>query len=292
MSKKKIVVVSAAVIVLLFASFFIGVFYSPYGGMEYGGFMESRPAVEPGIFMEEEALAPKPTPAPGAREFPQERMVIYNAFISLETSDIEGRLAKIRSLAEGYGGYVAGSSRSTYGIQATADITIRIPQEKFHLTVQEIEGYGKVLDERTTSEDVTETYIDLKARLESLQRQEKRLHEILDMAETVEEVLEVERELGRVRGEIESLQGRIIYLERSVAMSVVTVRLIEPPPPFTPPGVSWGDTFEVALRGLFAVVQGLIILIVSLIPIIIIGVIAYYIYKRRKRKEAKVKVKK
>jgi hypothetical protein len=211
-------------------------------------------------------------------------MIIYNAYISLETTDINGVLAKIRDLAENYGGYVAGSSRSTYGVQATADVTIRVPKDKFHAAVQEIEGYGKVLDERTTSEDVTEQYIDLKARLENLESQEKRLQEILDMAKTVEEVLEVERELERVRGEIERFQGQINYLERSVAMSVITVSLIEPSPPFTPSGVDWGETLETAISGFSAVLRGLIILTVSLLPIAIIAVLVYYVYKRRKQK--------
>jgi len=280
MSRKKIAIILSAVIILLVASFFIGTLYPPYSW--YSGF-ESKP-LAPGEIMP--TPTPTPTPAPRA-VIPTERMVIYNAYVSLETSDIQGVLAKIRSLAEGYGGYVTGSSRSTYGTQAMAEIAIRVPKDKFHVAVQEIETYGKVLDERTTSEDVTEQYIDLKARLDNLQRQENRLREILGMARTVDEVLNVERELERVRGEIESLQGQINYLERSVAMSVITVRLTEPPPPFTPPGMNWGETFETALRGFFAVVRGLVILVVSLLPLVVIGVPAYYVYRRRKLKGKK-----
>jgi len=278
--KKKLVAISFIVAILLVASFFIGTLYSPYGG-----FMELRPFGPeiPGY----PTPTPTPTPAPKGAEYTGERMVIYNAYVSLETGDIESSLAKIRGLAERYGGYVAGSSRSSYGMQAIAEITIRVPKDEFHVAVQEIETYGKVLDERTTSEDVTQQYIDVKARLSNLQKQEQRLIEILSMARTVDEVLNVERELERVRGEIESLQGQINYLERSVAMSVITVSLKEPPPPFTPPGMDWGETFESALRGFFAVVRGLIILVVSLLPFIVIGVPAYYVYRRRKLKAKK-----
>ena len=280
MSRKRLATISLIVAILLVASFFIGTLYPPYSW--YAGF-ESKP-----LAPEEIMPTPIPTPTPAPRAvIPTERMVIYNGYISLETSDIQGLLAKIRALAEGYGGYVAGSSRSTYGVQAIAEITIRVPKDKFHVAVQEIETFGKVLDERTTSEDVTEQYIDLKARLENLQRQEERLREILGMARTVDEVLNVERELGRIRGEIESLQGQINYLERSVAMSVITVSLKEPPPPFTPPGMDWGETFETALGGFFAVIRGLIILLVSLLPLVVIGVPVYYVYRRRKLKGKK-----
>jgi hypothetical protein len=279
MSKNRFVAVSVFVVVLMASSFFIGTLYSPYERVGvYSGF-ESEPSGNPLI---DKTLIATATQAPRGTEIPQERMVIYNAYVSLETSDIQGNLVKIRSLAEGYGGYVAGSARS----EDWAEITIRVPKEKFRAAVEQIEIYGKVVDERTSSEDVTEQYIDLKARLQNLERQEKRLHEILEMAKAVDELLNVERELERVRGEIESLQGQINYLERNVAMSVITIHLSEPPPPFTPPCMDWKETFETALRGLFIVIRGLIITVISLLPLTVIGVPAYYLYRRRSRRQS------
>jgi len=276
-------VISSAVIVLVLASFYVGTLFSPYGVMTPYGPLGDSGVVPPTViektgaepaYLEEQTLA-------------QERMVIYNGYISLETSDIQGRLDRIRQLAENYGGYVAGSSRSGYGTQATAEISIRIPKERFHEAVRQIETYGKVLDERTTSEDITQQYVDLKARLNNLEKQEQRLHEILGMAKTVDEILRVESELSRIRGEIESLQGQINYLESSAKMSLISVSLIEPAPPFTPPGMDWGETLETAILGLFTVLRGLMILIVSLIPLAIIGLPIYYVYRRRRRQKEK-----
>lgn len=280
MSKNRLIATSILVVVLIASSFFVGTLYSPspYEKVGVGTGFEFTSFVNPQI-----AYTGTATQAPGGNEVSRERMVVYNAYVSLETSDLQGSLAKIRSLAEGYGGYVSGSARS----QDWAEITIRVPKEKFHRAVSEIETYGKVLDENTSSEDVTEQYIDLKARLENLQSQEKRLKEILEMAKTVDELLNVERELERIRGEIESLQGQINYLEQNVAMSVITIHLSEPPPPFTPPGMDWKETFETALRGLFIVARGLTILVVSLLPLAVIGVPAYYLYKRRRDRKQK-----
>jgi len=271
MSKRKIVGISLAIIILVAASFFVGTLYSPYGK-----FIVEK-TLDAGVIDSRSGL-PQVTEPPPTTE---ERMVIYNAQVSLETGEVQGVLLKIRALAEGYGGYVSSSSRT----KDTAQITIRVPKDKFRMAIQEIEGYGKVLDERTTSEDVTERYIDLKARLGNLQKQEKRLHEILAMAKTVDEIIRVEKELERVRGAIESLQGQINYLERSVAMSVITVRLTEPPPPFTPPGMNWKETFETALKGLFAVIRGLIIIVVSVSPFVVIG-LSVYMYRKRRQKQA------
>ena len=280
MLRKKFVAVSILVIGLLIASFFVGAYYTSYGGIGRDGyFVESLPTATQTV-VDEYSKGGETGQAPVTV---QERTVIYNGYVSVETGDIQGTLTKIRTLAENSGGYIAGSSRT----EDWADITIRVPKEKFREAVQDIETYGKVLDEQTSSEDVTEQYIDMKARLENLQRQEKRLQEILDMAKTVDELLTVEREIERVRGEIESLQGQLTYIERNVAMSVITVHLTEPPQPFTPPGMDWKDTFETALRALYAMVRGLIILAISILPIVIIGAPVYYIYKRRRsRKEA------
>jgi len=276
MRRSNMLIISSAIVILLLASFFIGMLYSPYGRIDV-----ETPAA---VMSKTDSELPYPL-GPEGQPTAQERLVIYNAYVSLETNDIQGGLGKIRLLAEGYGGYVASSSRSTYGTQSRAEIAIRVPKDKFHAAVQEIETYGKVLDEGTTSEDITQQYIDLKARLNNLQKQEEQLHEILDMAKTVDEILRVESELARVRGEIDSLQGQINYLEGNVEMSLISVALTEPAPPFTPPGMDLGETFEIAIVGFFTVLRGMIILVLSLIPLAAVGVPAYYVYKRRKQKK-------
>jgi len=277
MDRRKALIVSSGIVVLVVASLFVGTFYAPHEVISGG----TLPSV-----MTQTQGAPTYAEVRKDQSTPQERVVIYNAQLSLEANDIQGTLQKIRALAEGYGGYVASSSRSTYGIQARADIAIRVPKDKFQAAIQQIETYGKVLDEGTTSEDITQQYIDLKARLNNMQRQEERLHEILDMAKTVDEILRVESELERVRGEIDSLQGQINYLEGNVEMSLISVTLTEPAPPFTPPGMNWTETLEIAIMGLFTVLRGMIILVVSLIPVIVVSVPIYYLYKRRKQQRA------
>jgi hypothetical protein len=169
-------IVSSVLVVVLVASFFVGALYSRYGQVG----VEASPAA-----MSETRYEVAPSQGPDGQATVQERSVIYNAHVSLETIDIQGGLGRITRLADSYGGYVASSSRSTYGMQSRAEIAIRVPKDKFRAAVQEIETYGKVLDEGTTSEDVTQQYIDLKARLNNLQKQEERLREILDMAKTL-----------------------------------------------------------------------------------------------------------
>ena len=274
MNRRKILLVSSGIVVLVVASFFVGTFYSQYRVIG----VEPLPSV-----MTATESAPLYSEGTKGQSTAQERVVIYNGHLSLEIKDITGTLQRIRELAEGYSGYVASSSRTTYGMQSRAEIAIRVPKDKFHPAIEQIEAYGKVVDEGTTSEDITQQYIDLKARLDNLQSQEEQLREILDLAKTVDEILRVEGELERVRGEIESLQGQINYLEGNAEMSLISVTLTEPAPPFTPPGMDWGETLEVAIVGLFTVLRGMIILIVSLMPVFVVGVPIYYLYKRKKQ---------
>ena len=276
MQRKEVIGISLVLITLLVASFSIGSLYLPseqFIDRRYTPASSSQKTMDMGS---DEYLVES--------NVEQERMIIYNAYVSLETDDIDSTLIQIKNLVENYGGYVAGSSRSTYDLRARAEIVVRIPKEKFHDAISEIESYGKLLDERTTSEDITEQYIDLRARLDNFLRQETRLDEILNMSKTVDEILKVEKELTRIRGEIESLQGQINYLERNVEMSLIVVTLYEPSPPFTSVGMKWIEVLETAVMSLFAVISGLIILIVSLSPVIIIGTIVYYVLKRRKPK--------
>lgn len=264
--RKKTAVTILVLSAVIVSAFCIGALYVQYDRLrDYG------PRIAPTVTQDVAGLLKEKS------EPSQERMVAYNAQISLETKDIQSVLAKIRGLAEGYGGYVAGSAQK----DNQAQLTVRVPKDKFQAAIQDIESYGKVLGERTTSEDVTERYIDLRARLENLQKQETRLRDILGMARTVEEILKVESELGRVRGQIESLQGQMNYLERNVAMSLIVVNLTEPSSPFTPPGMNWNEVLEAALRGLYWVLRNIIVLVVSLLPLIVIGVPAYFLYRKK-----------
>ena len=283
MLRNKLILSITAIAIVFTVVFFVGSFLISYSPLTtHRGDSASGPRI----------ISETPAPITASESIDyvtvEGRMIIYNGHISLETDEIDGTLNRIRSLAEGYGGYVAGTSRSMIGNQAVADITIRIPQSRFRSAIDDIVNYGRVIDERTTSEDVTEQYIDLKARLKNLEILEESLADLLNRTATVEEILKVEQELARVRGEIDSLQGQLNYLERSVTMSMIKVSLREPPSPFTPPGMDWGETFETAIRGLFAVVSGLIILIVAILPlIVIIGIPAYYLQRRKRIKDQK-----
>jgi hypothetical protein len=208
-----------------------------------------------------------------------ERMVVFTARLGLRVDDVDSVVNDIRGLTEDFGGFVAGVSTSREG---GGFITIRVPQGKFYEVIVVIEGLGEVEERDLRGEDVTEDYVDLGAQLRNLQRQEERFVEILDMCVKVEEVLKVEAELKRARGEIERITGEMKYLESRVELATITVYLNEE---FEEkkalfPEVDWGAPVNAGLQALFTVFQGLLAITILLGPFAAIGVPAYYLYRR------------
>jgi predicted nuclease with TOPRIM domain len=126
----------------------------------------------------------------------------------------------------------------------TGYITIRVSQKNFYLAIERIERLGEVKNNNIKSEDVTEQYIDLKARLENAQREEKILLDFLNKAMNVKDMLEIEKELSRIREQIEYYTGQLKYLESRIDYSTITIELSEPRPPAPLPEVDWDATIK------------------------------------------------
>lgn len=109
-------------------------------------------------------------------------------------------------------------------------VTVRVPAEDVDAFVAAVSELGELVYQEETSDDVTQEHVDLSARLENLRAQEQRLRELAAQAADVQETLSVEREMWRVRGEIESLDAQIKYLERQAAMATVTIEFTEDGP--------------------------------------------------------------
>jgi len=183
-----------------------------------------------------------------------ERKVVRNADITLAVKDVLKAVDQVTQLAQRLGGWVVSSSvTGQQEEQPRATVTLRVPEKRFYEALSELRHLGDwVVSEAISSQDVTEEYIDLEARLRNLEETEKQLRRLLEKADTVKDVLEVYRELSNTRGEIERIRGRMQYLEGVSAESRIIVRL-EPAvttAPLVRPGWSPGETFKSAARGL------------------------------------------
>ena len=200
----------------------------------------------------------------GALETTQ-RKVISSAFISIELEGVSEGTAQVRVIAESLGGFVEQLSSSSEPQHQRATITIRVPQDQFFPAMERIEALGTVQSRDIGSEDVSEQFIDLEARLKSALGEEQSLLSLLERAGVVSEILAIERELFRVRGEIERFQGQLNFLERRVALATITVSLFSPGPKLgEPPSASLSiDVSDVSdtvtrVKGLASTLDGVV----------------------------------
>jgi hypothetical protein len=156
-----------------------------------------------------------------------DRMIVRTADMSLVVNDVATALDQIAGLAEDLGGYVVSSRRwQEDEDRLGGSISIRVPAGDFGGAMEALRNLAvEVTNEDTTARDVTEEYVDLSAALKNLEATEQQYLRLMEKAEKVEDILAVQRELSRTRGEIERTKGRIQYLERTSATSLITVRL-------------------------------------------------------------------
>ena len=179
------------------------------------------------VAVETPPMAPEPSPVNGRDlSIDTDRMIIRTANMQLVVDDVRDTIAKITELAQGREGYVVNSSSWKEGERIVGQITIRVPSEDFNYAMSILRSLAvEVNSETTSSQDVTEEYVDLEATLRNLEATEVQLLKLMEKAVKVEDILNVQRELSRVQQDIERTKGRMQYLERTSAMSLITVLL-------------------------------------------------------------------
>ncbi len=212
-----------------------------------------------------------------------DRKVIKTASLELEVKDFLTEFNKLISLAEGHGGFISSSSAWVENKVKVGNLVIRVPADQFNSLISNIEQLGEVKSKQISGQDITEEFIDLQARLQNAKATEQRLLEILDKANNVEEILNVEAELNNIREKIEQLTGRIKYLQDAADLATISINIHEPRPIIE--GDNWFiNSLKQALQALANTIVKIIVFIGAIIPYIIIFIIGYIVYKIFKRK--------
>jgi hypothetical protein len=215
------------------------------------------------------------------------RHVIRNGSMDLTVQNTRDTMREVRDMVIDAGGIVSNSyiyeiREGLYG----AHMTLRIPERLFDSFMEQLETYGRATNMQTGIDDVTMQYVDLESRLKNQEAQEERLVEILEMAETVEDVLEVERELYRIRGEIESMTAQLTYLRDQVTYATINLSLREEhiptetisPGAFDNLGRKISQAFIGSINLMLNAVSYFIIAISALLPVVIIlGILIFLI---------------
>jgi hypothetical protein len=226
-----------------------------------------------------------------------ERKLIRNAELNLEVSNPAESQRRIASIAETRGGFVVTTDASQRQDndksrpETTVRIVVRVPAAQFDAAVNEIRGAAsRVMQDKTTGQDVTEEYIDLEARIRTKQALEAQFLEIMKQAKSVTDALEVQRQLAEVRTEIEQLEGRRRYLENQSSLSTITITLQSPTPLVSTTGFfysvrqAFADGVDIAAGITLFLIRAVITLLpIALFILLPLALILRYIIRRGRR---------
>jgi hypothetical protein len=221
------------------------------------------------------------------------RQIIYDAEVRLFVEDFEGLPEKVDRLIAEAGGFVAQAKlHGKSGSPRRGEWKIRLPLDGYTSFLEAARKLGEMQSLAANSQDVSEQYYDLEARIRNKQKEEARLLKHLDEnTGKLEEILTVEREISRVREELERMEGRIRVLKDLVSLATVTLHVDEIKG-YTPPqaptfGLRVSRAFEGSWKALVATGEGLVVACVVIGPwlgaIAVPGLTALTFIRRRKR---------
>ena len=151
---------------------------------------------------------------------------LKNGYLTIEVENYNESRKKIKNLVLKSGGYLGNETETNETYRISNELTIRIPASTFDQMMEGLMAEGiKTDSKRIEVQDVGEEYADLTARIEAKKAVEKRYLEILNKANKISDILEVEEKLRVIREETEAAQGRVKYLESQVSMSTINLSL-------------------------------------------------------------------
>lgn len=235
-------------------------------------------APEAGVYEEMERMDEADAPRP-----PADRKIIRSGSLTYEVDDLDVARAAIVQRVQQSGGYVEGDDRNDWGSSQNLTMRVRIPADGFDAFVDGLNTLGRLEHRSINAVDVTAEWVDVEARLAAKRTLEQRYLELATQARNVNEMLEVERALAEVRGEIESMEARMKSLRDQVGMSSLTITCSKQVPMvqrYTPRfGVAFKEGWNNLLR--FSV------WLANLWPfVILLGVLVWWWRKRRSRRKA------
>ncbi len=204
-----------------------------------------------------------------------ERKFIKNGQIEFETEDLNKTQKEIFKAIEKFNGYISSENEYKISGEISSNIVIRVPADNFDNLIREITlGVERFDRKEIYVQDVTEEFLDIEARLKTKKELENRYLEILKKANSVTEILEVERQIGELRSEIESFEGRLKFLKDQVSFSTLSVRIYETLYEQTEFGKKFGNGFKNGWDNLIL----FFVLLVNIWPFIVILFVALILF--------------
>lgn len=211
-----------------------------------------------------------------------ERKLIRNGQLDFKTKSVKSTKSEIEKISKDLNAYIAGENENNYGARLQYTQTIRVPADQFDNLLKRIEPLAEKIENKSiNTQDVTEEFIDVEARLANKKELEARFRDILKQAKTVEEIVSIESQIANVRAEIESMEGRLKYLQNQVSFSTLHVSYYE----VIGTDFGFASKFVESLKGGWDNLLSFLIFMVNLWPFVIgLAAVLFWWVRRRKRR--------
>lgn len=221
-----------------------------------------------------------------------EQKIITEGSLQFETQSVINTNEFVKTLVAHNNGYITSENAYNYSHKIEYTLSVHIPADSFAVVVNTLSEHAlSVTNKNIYSRDVTEDYIDVTARLSTKKQLEKRYVQLLQEAKKVEEILAIEKELGTIRSDIESFEGRLRYLENRVSYSVLTISFYEK----TSTVFGFSSKMGQAIKNGWTNLLWFFVGITSLWPFVVLGIGVIFLFayiKKKKPKKIKQKNKK
>jgi len=225
--------------------------------------------------------AKAPGEAMTADGIPADPLLIKNAELRIEVSALDPALERVRGIAGDQNGTLLDLEvRSESGERRSATATVRVPAERVETALEALRGVGDLRTESVKAEDVTEEFVDLKAKRAALAEQLGQYRRIMANTSSVDDVIAVQKEIERVQVELDRDEGRLRYLESRTLYSRIVLRLEEPAPLAGGTIPSIVEVLGAGVQGFFTVLAGLVVVVLSLVPLAALSGLAWWAYRR------------
>ncbi len=210
-----------------------------------------------------------------------ERKLIKDGTVSFETDDLTATRQKVTAAISRYGGYVSSDNAFKTEDRLSQTLVVRVPADRFDPLLADVtEGIDKLDRKEISVRDVTAEYLDIQARLKTKKALEARYLKLLDKANSVADVLAVEKQIGELRADIESIEGRLNFLKNQVALSTLTLTFYQT----TARETRFGREFAEGLGNGWKNLLWFFVALVNLWPFVILIGLLYWGLKSWKRK--------
>lgn len=230
----------------------------------------------------EQMMAPS---AESEAEVSIERKLIKNGNVEFETNDIVSTRAQVVKSIEKFKGYTASDQESKYGGRVSNIIVVRLPSKNFDAFLSDAtKGVTRFDTKNIDINDVTEEFVDHQARLKTKKELENRYLQILQKAKSVTEMLEVEKQLGELRSEIESVEGRLKYLQSQVSLSTLTITFYQ----IVADETAFSNRFKDGFRNGWDNLIWFFVFLTNIWPFVIIVIILFFGVRRWAKRRKKI----